>query len=549
MAQVVANRGNKLHAPENTRAALLSAYTAGADILEFGVRLTKDGHPVVSSVEDLEELTGVQGTISNTNLADLRKLDFGANFSVRNSTAHPWQREKPEAHIETLGGLLDLLPESATKLIQAYPSEGANAADLADKTIKALKARGLVSSTILCSADADVLGAASSLESNLRTALCIDDPGASPNSLQDWLAQEPHAVVLPLSAVLTEEQQLKPLGAELREAHNSGALPLGVVLRPEGGDGTFTQEQYAALAGYSFVYAISTTSMLNVMNFVRRYRQLEKASFAGKEEEPGRFPFGYAKANRFAHVYQDDGVHIKLSPYQGPPPIVSEPTGDPVQDRLTRLEEASWNAARDWPFYSGGGVGTKFGLDGDFVAEVDFSSTTTSQATMLEMAVINVDPAKHRPGWKKNSSGKLVPNPPQSFRDKDSFFDPHGAPPFVGVEHDEDDGYRINWNLGTEYDNNQYGRPLGDGTTKQGRMRLERRGPYFSAYYKDEQNSDWVCVGACRNDSMNYRVYLRCVGKRWRQEDDRPEATEPYYPIPENHIIFKNFLVLIPLKE
>jgi glycerophosphoryl diester phosphodiesterase len=549
MAQVVANRGNKLHAPENTRVALLSAYTAGANILEFGVCLTKDAQPVVSSIDNLEELTGVQGKISESNLADLRKLDFGAKFSVRNSTAHPWQRESPEARLETLGGLLDIMPEGVTKLIQAYTPGGANPQDLLHKTIKSLKARGLISSTILCSTDAEALKAACALQPNLRMALCVEAPSSSSSEFQEWLSHEPDALVLPLSSVLSEAHQLKPLGAELREAYNSGALPLGVILRAEGGDGTFTEQQYEALNRYSFVFGISTTSVLDVATFTGIYRQLEKASFAGKEEEPGRFPFGYAKANRFAHVYQDDGVHIKLKPYQGPPPIVSQPTGDPVQDRLNELEEASWNAARDWPFYSGGGFGTKFGLDGDFVAEVDFSSTTTSQATMLEMAVINVDPAKHRPGWKNDSSGNPVPNPPQSFRDKDSFFDPHGAPPFVGVEHDEDDGYRINWNLGTEYDNNQYGRPLGDGTTKQGRMRLERRGPYFSAYYKDEQNADWVCVGACRNDSMNHRLYLRCVGKRWRQEDDRPEATEPYYPIPENHIIFKNFLVLIPLKE
>jgi hypothetical protein len=38
-------------------------------------------------------------------------------------------------------------------------------------------------------------------------------------------------------------------------------------------------------------------------------------------------------------------------------------------------------------------------------------------------------------------------NPPASFRDKHTFYDPHGAPPYVGVEHDaEDDGWRINWN-------------------------------------------------------------------------------------------------------
>jgi hypothetical protein len=40
---------------------------------------------------------------------------------------------------------------------------------------------------------------------------------------------------------------------------------------------------------------------------------------------------------------------------------------------------------------------------------------------------------------------------------------------------------------------------------------------------------------------MNQRVFIRCSGKRWRQEDD----TKPgqYFPIPVNHFIFKNFVV------
>jgi hypothetical protein len=219
-----------------------------------------------------------------------------------------------------------------------------------------------------------------------------------------------------------------------------------------------------------------------------------------------------------------------------------------VQNQLNALEESMWAAQMDWPFYSGGGFGTNFGIDGDFAAEVDYSSTVTSQATMLEMACVNVDPSKHMPGFREEN-GKQVPNTPESFRDKGSFFNPHGAPPFVGVEHDEDDGYRINWNLGSEYDNNQYGRPHGDGNTKVGRFRLERRGAYFAGYYRDEQNPDWVCVGTCRNDTLNQRVFIRCAGKRWRQEDVTPGAANPYFPVVENHFIFKNFVVVNPTKE
>ena len=115
------------------------------------------------------------------------------------------------------------------------------------------------------------------------------------------------------------------------------------------------------------------------------------------------------------------------------------------------------------------------GIEGDFSAEIDVQSETAQQATTVEMAVLNADPGAHRPPWITNTAGKLVPNPPASFRDKHTFYDPHGAPPYVGVEHDEDDGWRINWNFGTDYDSNQYGRAVGDGKLLTGRMRLDRR--------------------------------------------------------------------------
>jgi hypothetical protein len=42
-----------------------------------------------------------------------------------------------------------------------------------------------------------------------------------------------------------------------------------------------------------------------------------------------------------------------------------------------------------------------------------------------------------------------------------------------------EDGYRINANLGSEYDNNRWGRPVGDGTALAARLPLQRRGSYF----------------------------------------------------------------------
>jgi hypothetical protein len=50
-----------------------------------------------------------------------------------------------------------------------------------------------------------------------------------------------------------------------------------------------------------------------------------------------------------------------------------------------------------------------------------------------------------------------------------------------------------------------------------------------------------VCVGVARNDSLNARVFLRCAGKRWRQElEDDPHSYHPVVPV---KFTFRDFAV------
>jgi hypothetical protein len=277
-----------------------------------------------------------------------------------------------------------------------------------------------------------------------------------------------------------------------------------------------------------FVWSVSTDSMLDVSGFTRSEWKWIDEPFSGKEINRRLWSFGYAKANKYCYVFQDNGVHVKIAPYDGQP---QSPPASDLERQVQELKEQMWFALKDWPFYSGGGVGLVPGITGDFRVETDYTVQQVGQATTLEMAVLNVDPGAHQ--------SRI----PSSFRAKDSFYDPHGAPPYVGVEHDENDGYRINWNLGSEYDSNQYGTPRGNGNALSGRLRLERRGAHFAAYYRNSTDApDWICVGAIRNESLNSHVYLRCVGKRWRQE--REDDPTQYYPILENEFVFKNLTVV-----
>jgi glycerophosphoryl diester phosphodiesterase len=58
--KIAAHRGNQLHAPENSIAAMISAYTSGAQVLEFDVQLTRDNELVVSHDGTLNRLTGIE---------------------------------------------------------------------------------------------------------------------------------------------------------------------------------------------------------------------------------------------------------------------------------------------------------------------------------------------------------------------------------------------------------------------------------------------------------------------------------------------------------
>ncbi|MBG56192.1 MAG: hypothetical protein CL935_03565 [Deltaproteobacteria bacterium] len=78
---VVAHRGYSARFPENTASAFDAAISAGADMIELDVCITKDRVPVVIHDQTLERTTDGAGMVSELNLSELKKLDAGSWFS------------------------------------------------------------------------------------------------------------------------------------------------------------------------------------------------------------------------------------------------------------------------------------------------------------------------------------------------------------------------------------------------------------------------------------------------------------------------------------
>jgi len=71
---VVAHRGDSAHLPENTIEAFEAAIAAGAEVVEFDVRLTGDGVAVVMHDADVARTTDGSGIVRSLTLADVRAL-------------------------------------------------------------------------------------------------------------------------------------------------------------------------------------------------------------------------------------------------------------------------------------------------------------------------------------------------------------------------------------------------------------------------------------------------------------------------------------------
>ena len=96
---IIAHRGASAVAPENTLAAVRTAWEMDADAVEVDVHLTADGHAVVIHDDRTRRTTGVDLRVAKSTLAQLQSLDAGSFKGAR------WARERIPALREVLAAV------------------------------------------------------------------------------------------------------------------------------------------------------------------------------------------------------------------------------------------------------------------------------------------------------------------------------------------------------------------------------------------------------------------------------------------------------------
>lgn len=108
---VTAHRGDSIHFPENTIPAFQAAAEAGADLIEFDLRASRDKIPVVIHDKKVDRISSGSGPVGNYSLKELKQLDFlPAN-------------DRQKIRIPTFEEVLKTLPDTIGLNIQVKETE------------------------------------------------------------------------------------------------------------------------------------------------------------------------------------------------------------------------------------------------------------------------------------------------------------------------------------------------------------------------------------------------------------------------------------------
>jgi glycerophosphoryl diester phosphodiesterase len=177
--KIIAHRGHKVGAPEQTLAAYVLAIDLGAQMIEADLRFSRDGVPVMLHDPRLERTTNGRGPVADMDWADVRQLDAGSWFA----------RSFAGQRVPRLDELFALAEERNIALcIEAKGDAHAENANAALFAAHEIGRRNRLDVDVVASFDHAALAAAASAVPGLRTA---PDrlPERGPSTARELIAQ------------------------------------------------------------------------------------------------------------------------------------------------------------------------------------------------------------------------------------------------------------------------------------------------------------------------------------------------------------------------
>ena len=180
---IIGHRGASAVAPENTMAAFREAIAAGADGIEFDVRLTRDGTPVVIHDCTLHRTAGSPQRIVDLTWSQLKSVDVGSWFARKKSLP---PGSFANETVPSLGELFTLFESNnLTLCLEMKCDSVAEYAPLAEACSRLIEEHGLKDRVIVECFKLPALTILKQLDAEIRTAALFEPSFSTPSVLSD----------------------------------------------------------------------------------------------------------------------------------------------------------------------------------------------------------------------------------------------------------------------------------------------------------------------------------------------------------------------------
>ncbi len=159
---VIAHRGGRVEAPEETLETLAVSVEAGADVLELDLHLTRDGVVVCLHDGSVDRTTDGAGPVADLTWAELQSFDAGARFCDAGGVCSYAGRG---VKVPSLDAVLSAFPSTLFILEQKDPSPAAVAA-----TLRVLRKHNAMDRVVMASFQSSALDAFRAAEDGPATS-------------------------------------------------------------------------------------------------------------------------------------------------------------------------------------------------------------------------------------------------------------------------------------------------------------------------------------------------------------------------------------------
>jgi len=213
---IIGHRGASAVAPENTMAAFREAIAVGADGIEFDVRLTRDGVPVVIHDSTLRRTGGLPHRVADLSWAEISKVDVGSWFAQKKG--FPPGTFANET-VPSLAALFTLFQSNnATLYLEMKCDSPSEYRALAEACVRAIDEHALKGRVIVESFQLPALRVLKEIDPEIKTVALFEPTFTNPSVLSDQRivnqATDIGAVALALHHRLARESLVQKAKAE-----------------------------------------------------------------------------------------------------------------------------------------------------------------------------------------------------------------------------------------------------------------------------------------------------------------------------------------------